>query len=65
VQTVRVPQSEDRPGAALWDESPPPRFEDQDLDLLALQLWRRASPDAPSDDWLTDEEALRCHASCL
>lgn len=64
METLSVPRTEDGT-AAPWDDAPPPRFEDQDIDLLALQLWRRANPDAPLDDWLTDEEALRCHASCL
>ena len=45
--------------ASHWDE--------QDLDILAFKLWQRAScPDNPVDDgWMSEEEALRCHASCL
>jgi hypothetical protein len=45
--------------ASHWDE--------QDLDILAFKLWQRAScPENPADDgWMSEEEALRCHASCL
>jgi hypothetical protein len=45
--------------ASHWDE--------QDLDILAFKLWQRAScPEDPVDDgWMSEEEALRCHASCL
>lgn len=45
--------------ASHWDE--------QDLDILAFELWQRAScPEHPvGEDWMSEEEALRCHASCL
>lgn len=50
-----------------WDDDPPAKFEEQDLDLLAFELWQRACcPESPADgDWLSEEEALRCHSSCL
>ena len=45
----------------------PVRFENQDLDILAFELWQQAScPETPvNENWLSDEAALRCHASCL
>jgi len=50
-----------------WDDDPPPRIEEQELDLLAFELWKQASsPDNPdAANWMTEEEALRTHASCL
>ena len=44
-----------------------PNLDEQDLDLLAFQLWQRAScPENPvNENWMSDEEALRSHRSCL
>jgi hypothetical protein len=59
--------AEDPTTASQWDDPPPPRFEEQELDILAFEFWQRAScPESPvGEDWLGEEEALRCHASCL
>jgi hypothetical protein len=37
------------------------------MDILAFELWHRGSyPElAAEEEWLGEEEALRCHASCL
>jgi len=50
-----------------WDDDPPPKLEEQDLDILAFQLWQRAScPENPvGENWMSEEEALRSHRSCL
>jgi len=50
-----------------WEDDPPPKLEEQDLDLLAFQLWQQAScPDHPvNENWMSEEEALRSHRSCL
>lgn len=50
-----------------WEDDPPPKFEEQDLDILAFQLWQRASsPENPvGENWMSEEEALRSHRSCL
>jgi len=50
-----------------WVDDPPPKLEEQDLDLLAFQLWQRAScPENPvNENWMSEEEALRSHRSCL
>ncbi len=50
-----------------WDDDPPPKFEEQELDVLAFQLWQRAScPENPvGENWMSEEEALRSHRSCL
>ena len=49
------------------EDDRPPKLEEQDLDLLAFQLWQRAScPDHPvNENWMSEEEALRSHRSCL
>lgn len=43
------------------------QWEEQDLEILAFELWQRAScPEHPAgEDWMSEEEALRCHSSCL
>jgi hypothetical protein len=45
----------------------PPKLEEEDLDLLAFQLWQQAScPENPvNENWMSEEEALRSHSSCL
>jgi len=50
-----------------WEDDPPPKFDEQDLDILAFQLWQRAScPENPvGENWMSEEEALRSHRSCL
>jgi hypothetical protein len=50
-----------------WDDAPPPKFEEEELDILAFELWQRANcPKEETDEyWLGEEEALRCHSSCL
>ena len=50
-----------------WDDAPPPCLEEEEMDILAFELWHRGScPELAGDDeWLGEEEALRCHASCL
>ena len=55
------------PECSQWDAAPPVKFEEQELDILAFELWRRANCDATADDEYCagDQEVLRCHASCL
>jgi hypothetical protein len=50
-----------------WDDDPPPKFEEEEIDILAFELWQRANLQGPPADEepLTEEEALRGHASCL
>ena len=57
--------------AALIDEEladvPPPNIEEEEMDILAFELWHRGSvPElAAEEEWMEEEEASRCHASCL
>jgi hypothetical protein len=48
-------------------DAPPPRIEEEEMDILAFEAWHRASFPALSaeEEWMEEEEALRCHASCL
>ena len=59
--------SEEAAEQSQWDDAPPPKLEEQEIDLLAFELWQRANrSDTEADEyWLSEEEALRCHASCL
>jgi hypothetical protein len=45
----------------------PPKLEEQELDLLAFELWRRASCSerATDEEWSDLERAVGYHASCL
>ncbi|HZT33574.1 MAG TPA: hypothetical protein VFA33_27040 [Bryobacteraceae bacterium] len=67
METVATLLSEELAETAEWGAAPPPALEEQELDVLAFELWQRGScPEmAADDDWLSEEEALRCHASCL
>jgi len=48
-------------------EAPPPNIEEEEMDILAFELWHRGSvPElAAEEEWMEEEEASRCHASCL
>jgi len=65
--TAAMPLAEELAEVSQWDDAPPPKFEDEELDILAFELWQRANcPEGETDEyWLGEEEALRCHASCL
>jgi hypothetical protein len=63
----RTVMAEELAEVTQWDDAPPPSFEEEELDILAFRLWKRANPSeaAPDEYWLSEEEALRCHNSCL
>jgi hypothetical protein len=48
-------------------DAPPPRIEEEEMDILAFELWHRGSiPElVAEEEWMEQEEASRCHASCL
>jgi len=48
-------------------DAPPPKLEEEEMDILAFELWHRGSyPElAAEEEWMGEEEASRCHASCL
>lgn len=55
------------PDVSQWDDPPPPMLEEQEMDALAFELWRRASRQdiTPEEDGSDAEETVACHASCL
>jgi hypothetical protein len=58
---------EETVGVSPWNEAPPPKLEEQELDLLALELWQRGScPELVDDEgWSEAEKLVGYHASCL
>jgi hypothetical protein len=50
-----------------WDDDPPPKLEEEEMDILAFALWHRGScPEtADEEEMPSAEEARRSHASCL
>jgi hypothetical protein len=52
---------------SVWGDPPPPQLEDQEMDVLAFELWQRGSRQdlAAEDDCSDDQEIVGCHASCL
>jgi hypothetical protein len=66
METTATPTAEELAESTQWDDAPPPDFEEQELDRLAFTLWHRVNcPETGDEEPLTEEEALRCHASCL
>lgn len=48
--------------------TPPRRFDEEEMDIVAFKLWQRAScPESASDQsaWSSAEEDAWCKASCL
>ena len=52
---------------APWGGPPPPTIEEQDLDIVAFELWQRGSrvDPAANEDCSNEEEVVAGHASCL
>lgn len=50
-----------------WGDPPPPNLAEEELDILAFELWQRASRQdaAAEEDCSDDEEVVASHASCL
>lgn len=60
-----VEETEGAPRA--WGDPPPPNLAEEELDILAFELWQRASRQdaAAEEDCSNDEEVVGGHASCL
>jgi hypothetical protein len=67
MEILEVPVREALAEDSAWGEPAPPPLEEQELDILAFELWQRGSrPDAAAEsDCSQDEETVGCHASCL
>ncbi|HLK50020.1 MAG TPA: hypothetical protein VKT49_17875 [Bryobacteraceae bacterium] len=64
IDTAVTEELGDRPS---WSNPPPPKLEEEELDILAFELWQRASrQDAAAEEACADEDiVVGCHASCL
>jgi hypothetical protein len=67
MELLETPVPEALTENSAWGDPPPPPLEEQELDILAFELWQRGSrQDAAAEtDCSDDEEAVGCHASCL
>lgn len=50
-----------------WSDPPPVKLEEQEFDILAFELWQRASRQdlAAAEDCPEEDIVVGCHASCL
>jgi len=50
-----------------WGDPPPPNLEEQELDVLAFELWQRGSRQdvTAEEDCSNEEEVVATHTSCL
>ena len=67
MEMLETPVSGDLAEDAPWSDPPPPKLEEQELDILAFELWQRASrQDVAAEQDCPDEDiVVACHASCL
>lgn len=66
METLELPLAEEIEGTP-WDDPPPLRIEEQEFDILAFELWQKASRQdlAAGEDCPDAGETVGCHASCL
>ena len=51
METVEIPFADDVEQNTAWSDRPPVKFEDQDMDIAAFELWRNASvPEGAADE---------------
>jgi hypothetical protein len=51
METLELPRIDEIEDASKWPGGPPPKFEEQAVDLAAFELWRQASRlDGGSDE---------------
>ncbi len=52
---------------SAWSAPPPVKIDEEQLDILAFELWQRASrQDLAAEEDCPDEDiTVGCHASCL
>jgi hypothetical protein len=67
MEIFTVPVSQETTRLPEADDTPRPGLAEQDMDILAFELWQRANclEIEPDGDWPGEEETLRCRASCL
>ena len=51
METVEIPVADDLEQNTGWSDRPPVKFEEQDMDIAAFELWRNASlPDGAAEE---------------
>lgn len=67
MEILEMPVMEAVTEDAAWGDAAPPRMEEEELDILAFELWQRGSrQDAAAETECSDEEEIvGSHASCL
>jgi hypothetical protein len=67
MEIIDLPIGEEPVAEAPWGEPPPPKLEEQELDLIAFELWQRGCCWSPATEDAGSEEIeeVACHASCL
>ena len=64
--TLETPLAEELAQTAHWSDDPPIDIEDQELDILAFELWHLGTyPDIELEEWAEDEGSVAGRASCL
>ncbi len=64
METPTAPMAHDLSEIPRWGDAPPPRFADDEMDILAFKLWQKASgvEIAAEQEEEGTEEAAWCHA---
>jgi len=67
MEIINTAIAEDLRELPPWSDPPPPNLEEQEFDILAFELWQRASrQDVAAEEDCPDEEiVVASHASCL
>lgn len=66
MEIFTIPVSHEATRLPEADDAPRPGIEEQEMDILAFELWQRAnSLEIEPEPELQEEETLRCRASCL
>lgn len=67
METLAKPFAEELDEISQWDDAPPPVLEEQEMDVLAFELWQRGSRQdlTAAEDCTDTDETVACHASCL
>ncbi len=67
MEILETPVGEGLIEEQAWGDAAPPKLEEQELDIVAFELWQRGSRQdaAGEEDCSNDEEVVGGHASCL
>lgn len=67
METLEIPIAEESAELSQWDDAPPHALEEEEMDILAFELWQRGSRQdaAAEEDCSGAEETVAGRASCL